>query len=123
MRVNSSRSRRARRGIDGARRHRRIGACGLIVKGGANDDQKTIFVEASATQIPAALLPYGTQLPAPIAVLIADVTYSYQPIFSQSLLKFSPVMQQTEYMLPRATGQVATGALPSSGSQYGALCY
>ena len=77
----------------------------------------------AASQIPAALLPYGTQLPAPIAVLIADVTYSYQPIFSQSLLKFSPVMQQTEYMLPRATGQVATGALPSSGSQYGALCY
>lgn len=77
----------------------------------------------AVTQIPAGLLPYGTQLPSPLSVLIADVGYTYQPLFSQSLLKFAPVMQQSMYMLPRATGQVATGALPSSGSQTGKLCY
>ena len=75
------------------------------------------------TQIPAALLPYGTALPSPLSVLIADVRYTYQPVFSQSLLKFAPVMQQTEYMLPRATGQVVTAALPTSGTQYGQVCY
>ena len=75
------------------------------------------------TQIPSALLPYGTQLPSPLSVLIADVSYTYQSILSQTVLKFAPVMQQSEYMLPRATGQVATSALPASGSQYGKLCY
>lgn len=74
-------------------------------------------------QIPSGLLPYGTQLPSPLSILIADISYAYQPSFSQSLLKFSPVMQRTEYMLPRATGQVATGSLPASGSQSGSVCY
>ena len=74
-------------------------------------------------QIPAGLLPYGTQLPAPFSILIADVAYTYQPLFSQNLLKFTPVMQRTEYMFPRATGQVATGILPTSCSQYGSLWY
>ncbi len=75
------------------------------------------------TQIPAALLPYGTQLPSPLSVLITDVAYTYQPLFSQNLLKFAPTMQRTEYMLPRSPGQVTTGVLPASGSQYGQVCY
>lgn len=77
----------------------------------------------STTQIPAGLLPYGTQLPAPLYILISDVNYVYQPYFSQNLLKFTPTMQRSEYMLPRSTGQVTTSSLPSSGSQYGQVCY
>jgi hypothetical protein len=38
-------------------------------------------------------------------------------------LPFGPAMQRTEYMLPRSTGQVATGTLPASGAQYGKVCY
>ncbi len=74
-------------------------------------------------QIPAGLLPYGTPLPSPVSVLISDVSYTYQPLFSPSVMKFSPAMQRTEYMFPRATGQVATGALPLTGSQMGQVCY
>ena len=77
----------------------------------------------SATQIPAGLLPTGSPLPSPISVLISDVSYTYQPLFGPGLLKFSPVMQRTVYMFPRATGQVATGALPLTGSQSGQVCY
>ena len=77
----------------------------------------------SATQIPAGLLPYGTQLPAPLYVIISDVSYKYQAYFSQNMLKFAPTMQRSEYMLPRSMGQVTTSALPSTGSQYGQVCY
>lgn len=77
----------------------------------------------STTQIPAGLLPYGTQLPAPLYIIISDVGYTYQAYFSQNLLKFAPTMQRTEYMLPRSMGQVTTSTLPSSGSQYGQVCY
>ncbi len=75
------------------------------------------------TQIPAGLLPYGTPLPGPLSVLISDVSYTYQPILGQTLYAFAPVMQRTDYMLPRTIGQVAAGALPSSGTQYGQICY
>ena len=77
----------------------------------------------SPKQIPAGLLPYGTALPAPLAVIIADVGYTYQPILSQNLYAFAPVMQRTTYMLPRTNGQVVTGTLPASGTQYGQVCY
>jgi Flp pilus assembly protein TadG len=77
----------------------------------------------SASQIPAALLPTGTPMPAPLSIIIADVSYVYQPIMSLNILSFAAPMQRTEYMLPRSTGQVATGALPVSGSQYGKVCY
>ncbi len=75
------------------------------------------------TQIPSGLLPYGTQLPAPLSVLITDVSYTYQPTISQNILNFAPTMQRTQYMFPRATGQVTAGALPASGSQHGMVCY
>ena len=77
----------------------------------------------AAGQIPAGLLPTGTALPSPLYILVADVSYTYQPLLSKSLLKFAPAMQRTEYMLPRSTGQVSTAALPSTGSQYGTICH
>ena len=77
----------------------------------------------AASQIPAGLLPTGTPLPSPLYILVADVGYTYQPLLSQSLLKFAPSMQRTVYMLPRSTGQVTTAALPSTGAQYGAICH
>ena len=77
----------------------------------------------AANQIPSGLLPTGTPLPSPLYVLIADVGYTYQPMLSKSLLNFAPSMQRTEYMLPRSTGQVTTGALPATGSQSGQICH
>lgn len=77
----------------------------------------------SPSQIPSGLLPYGTQLPTPIAILVADVGYTYQPVLSKSLLKFAPTMQRTVYMFPRSVGQVTTGALPSTGTQSGVVCH
>ena len=77
----------------------------------------------SPSQIPSGLLPVGTWLPSPLYIIVADVGYSYQPVLSKNLLKFAPVMQRTQYMFPRSTGQVVTGTLPSSGSQYGTICY
>ena len=77
----------------------------------------------SATQIPSGLLPTGSVLPSPVHILIADVGYTYQPIINTTLLNFAPTMQRSEYMFPRATGQVTTATLPASGSQYGRICY
>lgn len=77
----------------------------------------------SPTQLPAGLLPTGTTLAQPIAYLIADTSYTYQPVFGGSLLHFAPTMVRTEYMMPRSTGQVITGSLPASGAQYGKVCY
>ena len=77
----------------------------------------------AASQIPGGLLPYGTQLPSPLYVLVSDVGYTYQPTMSKNLLNFAPSMQRTEYMLPRAMGQVTTADLPGSGTQYGQVCH
>ena len=77
----------------------------------------------AASQIPAGLLPYGTQLPSPLSILVTDVNYTYLPLFNPTLLNFQPKMQRTEYMFPRATGQVVTSALPASGIQNGQVCY
>lgn len=74
-------------------------------------------------QIPTDLLPTGTALPAPLSIIVSDVGYTYQPILSQDIVKFAPTMQRTDYMLPRATGQVAVGTLPASGIQHGQVCY
>ena len=74
-------------------------------------------------RIPSGLLPSGTALPSPYYIVVADVGYTYQPVMSKNLFKFAPVMQRTQYMFPRATGQVVTGTLPSSGTQYGQVCY
>ena len=77
----------------------------------------------SSTQIPAGLLPYGLPLPAPLSIVVSDVSYTYQPILSQNIVSFAPTMQRTSYMLPRATGQVAVDTLPSTGAQHGVVCY
>ena len=77
----------------------------------------------SPSQIPSGLLPSGTALPSPYYIVVADVGYTYQPVMSKNIISFSPAMQRTQYMFPRATGQVVTGALPSSGSQHGQVCY
>ena len=74
-------------------------------------------------QIPSNLLPTGTQLPTPLYILVADTGYTYQPALSKSILNFAPVMQRTEYMLPRSLGQVSTGSLPLTGSQNGLVCH
>ena len=70
----------------------------------------------ATSQIPAGLLPYGTQLPLPLSILVTDVNYTYQPLFNPTLLNFLPKMQRTECMFPRPTGQVATSALPANGT-------
>lgn len=77
----------------------------------------------AAGQIPVPLLPYGTQLPSSLAYIIADVSYTYQPIFNISMLNFVPTMQRTVYIFPRSTGQVTTSALPAGGTQHGLVCY
>ena len=75
------------------------------------------------TTFPTDLLPVGTPLPSTLHYLVADVAYTYQPIFGTSLLTFAPRMTRTEYMMPRTIGQVTTATLPTSGAQYGAVCY
>lgn len=77
----------------------------------------------TVTQLPSGLLPTGTPLAQPISYLIADTSYTYQPVFGGSLLPFAPVMNRTEYMMPRSSGQVITGSLPASGTQHGKVCY
>lgn len=77
----------------------------------------------SSTQIPSGLLPSGTPLPAPFYIVVADVSYTYQPVISKNIFSFSPTVQRTRYTFPRSTGQVVTGALPISGSQRGQICY
>ena len=77
----------------------------------------------TTSTIPSQLLPVGTVLPQPLSYLIAEVSYTYQPIMSTNILNFVPAMQRIEYMMPRTIGQVVTGALPASGTQHGQLCY
>lgn len=74
-------------------------------------------------QIPGAIIPYGIQLPTPIAYVIADVGYTYRPFLSTNIVNFAPVMQRTIYMMPRSSGQVAVQPLPSTGSQHGQICF
>jgi Flp pilus assembly protein TadG len=77
----------------------------------------------SPTSLPAAIMPTGSVLPQPIHYLIADVQYTYEPVLGSAVLSFAPVMRQTEYMLPRTTGQVVSGPLTTSGNQMGQVCY
>ena len=77
----------------------------------------------TATTVPTQLLPTNTPLPQTVSYIIADVSYTYQPIMNTNLLNFAPAMQRTEYMMPRTVGQVVTGALPSTGTQHGLVCY
>ena len=77
----------------------------------------------TSSQIPGQLLPAGTALPQPLSYLLSEVSYTYQPIMSTNILNFVPAMQRTEYMMPRTIGQVVTGPLPASGTQYGQVCY
>ena len=90
--------------------------CGTPITGTNNTTVTT-------TQLPSQMLPVGTPLPQPISVLVSEVSYTYQPIMGLNLLPFHPVMQRSEYMLPRTVGQVITGPLPGSGAQYGQVCY
>ena len=80
----------------------------------------------SPTTIPAILLPVaiGAILPAPIYLLVADVSYTYQPLLSSSYISFASGMSRTSYIFPRALGQIiAAPPLPTSGSQTGKVCY
>lgn len=77
----------------------------------------------SPTTISDSLLPSGTQLPSPIAILITDIGYTYQPVIASPYLRVMPTMARTEYIMPRTTGQVVATALPSTGSQTGMVCY
>ena len=76
--------------------------------------------------MPAVLMPSGTVLPGPIAILIADVNYTFQPIATFTMkpfTSFAPSFARIEYMFPRTTGQVVTGPLPATGPQNGKVCY
>ena len=77
----------------------------------------------SPTTMSTSLLPSGSVLVAPMAILIADVNYTYQPVVQTSLVPFAPSFSRIEYMYPRAPGQVIAGPLPASGTQYGKGCY
>lgn len=77
----------------------------------------------SSTQVPSELLPVGIHLAQPLAYLIADASYVYQPAVTTSLLNFAPSMQRSQYMMPRSIGQVITGTLTTSGNQSGQVCY
>ena len=91
--------------------------CGVLLTPGPDG------TSGPTSTFPTDLLPVGTVLPTILHFIVADVSYTYQPIMSTRLLNFVPTMVRTEYMMPRSVGQVLTGALPASGTQHGQLCY
>ena len=93
------------------------------VQTGPNGLTKSTTGAPSLGSIPTAMLPTATTPINPsISVLIADVQYTYQPIFN--VLSF-PTLTRTAYMYPRNPGQLVIdgSTMPASGSQYGVVCY
>jgi Flp pilus assembly protein TadG len=68
-------------------------------------------------------IPNVSTLQQPVAYLIADVSYVYQPVLGQSLFTWAPAMAHTIYMMPRSTGQVIADPSIQDGSQTGKICY
>ena len=82
----------------------------------------------SPATIPATLIPPLPSLPYSISVLIADVSYAYQPLIRSSLTSFvaNIGMSRTSYMLPRSIGQVilqTPGPGGQGNTQQGQVCY
>ena len=78
----------------------------------------------SPTTIPNSLIPPVAQLPYPIPILIADVSYSYQAPVASAWFTFSGSTSRTSYMMPRTTGQVIlAGPISATSNQSGAICY
>lgn len=75
----------------------------------------------STTQIPSTLLPTGTTLSHSVPYVIVDVSYTNPQL--AGFLPISVNMYRFQFGRPRGSGQVIVGALPSSGSQKGAVCY
>jgi Flp pilus assembly protein TadG len=90
-------------------------------------------VAPAPTNIAKALLPpeaaLGQALPNGSfeGVLIADVSYTYQPPLVTSLVSFAPAMASTRYMLPRLPGQVVLsggpGQVTGSNGNSGQVCF
>lgn len=78
----------------------------------------------SPTTVSWDMVPPVPQLPNPVPLLIADVSYTYQGPFSSQWIDFSGGMTRTSYMFPRTTGQViATAPLTPTSNQSGSVCY
>ncbi len=93
-------------------------------------------VTPSPTNIDNSLMPTGSALNAQgaltmnEAVIVADVSYVYQPPLAINLITFAPSMSSTLFMFPRTYGQVILASPlvaytdPSSNSpQTGHICY
>lgn len=75
----------------------------------------------SSNQMPSTLMPTGTYLPTTLAFLVADVSYTYQPLVATGSFAFAPAMQRTIFMMPRTSGDVI--ASPVAGSGKMSVCY
>jgi Flp pilus assembly protein TadG len=86
--------------------------------------QVAATVTAAPTNIPTSLIPTTTTLSSPQYLIIADVFYVYQPLFSATFLNWANGMSRTSYMVPRSTGQVnLQSPLVASSGQSGKICF
>ena len=91
--------------------------CGVQLTGAAGSS-------LAPTELPVSLLPYGTTLSQPLSYLVADTSYTYQPIGAADIApSFNVPMSRFEITLPRSSGQVITQALPAAGANHGQVCY
>ena len=83
------------------------------------------------TNIPVALITanqtagYGYTSGLTSYVIVADVAYTYKPIFFQAISWFSAGMHKTTYMVPRSASGPVTIANPSGApvGQSGVICF